>query len=459
MSTKGKRNFRPVLHFSPKTGWVNDPNGLVYADGIYHLFAQHYPDDTVWGPMHWYHVTSTDLIHWEHQPIALYPDDLGWIFSGSAVLDKENTSGFGVDGKAPIVAMYTSHKHTDNFKDYEQQSIAYSVDGGKTFIKYEGNPVIASDLRDFRDPKVFKNPVTGKWSVVMAQGDRVVFYTSADLKVWEKTGEFGPEGNHADGVWECPDIFPLTVNGEEKWVLMVSMGPSPMSLGARVQYFLGTFDGNTFICDMPFEDVEYIDTGLDNYAAVTYDNTDERILVGWGTNGAYANATPTGEFCCIHTVPRVMTLVDTPKGGIRLAGKPVSDKFFCEGAPYAGTLPADVFKLTVGGEGAAAVTLKNKEGQTLTFGVDKDNKVFFDRTKAGAKDFNLSFASKVFGFMAADRFYDGAWTIELTMDVSACEMFIDNGTRAFSNVLFPDSPYTELTVDGAASVTVHGYKG
>ena len=133
--------------------------------------------------------------------------------------------------------------------------------------------------------------------------------------------------------------------------------------------------------------------------------------------------------------------------------------FFCEGAPYAGTLPADVFKLTVKGEGAAAVTLKNKEGQTLTFGVDKDNKVFFDRTKAGAKDFNLSFASKVFGFMAADRFYDGAWTIELTMDVSACEMFIDNGTRAFSNVLFPDSPYTELTVDGAASVTVHGYKG
>lgn len=454
MSTQGIRNFRPELHFTPKSGWINDPNGLVYAEGKYHLFAQYYPEPQ-WGPMHWYHATSTDLIHWEHLPVALEPDGLGFIFSGSAVYDKDNTSGFGKDGKAPIIAMYTSHLNLNGEGlAKEQQSIAYSLDGVH-FTKYEGNPVIPSERRDFRDPKVFRNPVKDCWSVVLAAGDHVEFYASQDLKHWDKTGEFGPEGNYSQGVWECPDLFPLTINGEEKWVLLLSMGGNEENHGARTQYFTGSFDGERFICDGRFTQPEFIDAGFDNYAAVTYFGTQERLLVGWACNWIYAHKTPTGEYCCQMTLPRAVRLTDTPKSGVRLAWEPKDGAVFGDAKSFDGTLPGEVFKLTVTGSGAAAVTLSNEKGQSFVFGVDEENRAYIDRSKGGANNFDENFARDWYSQIAEPRFYDGNWEIEFIFDHSITEMFIDNGTRVFTSAVYPDQPYSKVTVSGNAEVKLH----
>lgn len=461
MSTKGIRDFRPILHYSPEKNWINDPNGLVYENGNYHLFCQHNPEAAHWGPMYWEHAVSKDLIHWEHLPIALSPDELGVIFSGSAVYDKENTSGFGQDGKAPIVAMFTHHYHdpenSDRTKDYEQQSIAYSLDGVH-FTKYEGNPVLPSRKRDFRDPKIFRNTIKGCWGMVLAAGDHVQFYKSSDLKNWTQTGEFGPEGNYSQGVWECPDLFPLQIGDETKWVLIVSMGRNEENHGSRTQYFLGTFDGDTFISDGKFNQTEFIDYGFDNYAGVTFDNTDQKIMIGWGVNWVYANELPTDEYCGIMTVPRILSLVDTPKGGVRLAGKPVTDDYFSEGTPSDGTLPGEVFKLTVTGNGASAISLKNPEGQVFTFGVNENNEVYIDRSKAGYRGFSPVFASEWYASLSAPRLYDGEWKLELTFDRSVCELFLDNGTRAFSQLIFPDSPYTTVSATGRASIQIHTLK-
>ena len=251
MSTKAPRDFRPALHYTPKKGWINDPNGLVYARGKYHLFAQYGPEPH-WGDIHWSHAESPDLLHWRDLPNAIAPDGLGMAFSGSAVYDEENVSGLGTPDNPPIIAMYTSHG------EQEQQSIAYSLDG-ESFIKYPGNPVIHNTEKpDFRDPKVFKNP-KGGWTVVLAAGDHVEFYGSEDLLHWQKTGSFGPDGNYSKGVWECPDLFPLALGGREVWVLLVSMGACPENLGSRTQYFLGNFDGETFTCDGSFNKPEFID--------------------------------------------------------------------------------------------------------------------------------------------------------------------------------------------------------
>lgn len=448
MSTNGRRDFRPTLRYTPEKGWINDPNGLVYADGKWHLFAQFYPHDTKWGPMHWAHAISGDLLHWEHLPIAIEPDaELGMIFSGSAVYDRENTSGFGTAEQPPIVAMFTHHGKT------EQQSIAYSTDGVH-FTKYAGNPVIANvELKDFRDPKVFRNPVRNCWSVVLAAGDRLHFYASENLREWTKTGEFGPEGNHSEGVWECPDIFPLELNGETHWVLMISMGGNRANHGSRTQYFIGSFDGDRFIADGRFDTVEFVDAGFDNYAAVTFAGAPERVMVGWNSNWEYAWATPTGEFCGCMTVPRVLSLVDTPKGGIRLAQRPLSDKLFGEGAPCDGMLTSEVFKLTVSGEGAATVKLSNSVGQELRFGINEQNELFFDRTDAGAKDFHENFADEWYSKISAPRLCDGAWVIEFTFDRSACELYLDGGTRVMTNVVYPDEPYTRVSIEGDAKVS------
>lgn len=442
MSTKGARNYRPEIHFTPKTGWINDPNGLVCVDGVYHLFAQYFPEPH-WGPMHWYHAQSRDLIRWEHLPVALAPDELGLIFSGSAVYDVRNTSGFGSAEKPPIVAMYTSHG------DHEQQSIAWSTDG-VNFNKYEGNPVIPNtELRDFRDPKVFANPIRGGWSVVLSVGDRAMFYASEDLKNWTKTGEFGPDGNRSEGVWECADLFPLELDGGEKWILLVSMGPNKPNHGARTQYFIGNFDGDKFVCDTPFDRAEFIDGGLDNYAAVTYSGAPDRTLIGWAANWVYANDLPTDDFCCQMTLARKLSLMHTPLGGIRLAQQPVLPDF-----KPANNIDGELFKLTVSGEGAATVRLTNG-GEWFDFGVNSENELFIDRSHAGEKDFNADFADDWYSKISAPRLFDGHWTIELIFDRSVTELYCDGGTRVMTNLVYPTKPYDRAEVlSGDAKIEI-----
>jgi fructan beta-fructosidase len=241
---------RPQVHFTPPAHWMNDPNGMVYHHGTWHLFYQYYPHGTTWGPMHWGHATSRNLVHWQHRPIALYPDSLGYIFSGSAVVDSLNTTGFGQNGKAPLVAIFTHHGEKNNpamRNDREVQSIAYSLDDGNTWIKYRGNPVLPNPgISDFRDPKVLWHAATRQWIMTLAVKDRVMFYGSPNLKEWMKLSEFGATMGAHGGVWECPDLFPLEYQGRTIWVLLVNINPGGPNGGSATQYFVGNFDGTNF---------------------------------------------------------------------------------------------------------------------------------------------------------------------------------------------------------------------
>lgn len=446
MSTDAIRDFRPALHFSPKRGWVNDPNGLVFIDGQWHLFAQHNPVAPVWGPMHWAHAVSGDLLHWEHLPIALAPDQLGMIFSGSAVLDTQNSSGFAIGQRPPLVAMYTSHG------ECEEQSIAYSEDY-VNFTKYPGNPVIPNPgLQDFRDPKLFPRP-RGGWGMVLAAGDRVHFYASQDLIHWEKTGEFGPEGNFSQGVWECPDLFPLHApDGGEKWVLLVSNGPNEENRGGRTQYFLGRYDGERFQSDSSFSAPEFLDQGLDLYAAVTYANAPRRILLGWQANPVYAHFLPTGDYCCNFSLPRELRLEETAFG-LRLAALPILPE--AGGECPAGSLSSECFVLRASGHGPGEIRLENSSGRVLALGVDEENRVYLDRSRAGSADFSPVFASQGFQRMEASRLARGDWELCLVLDHCAAELFADGGTRAFSTLVFPEEPYSRVqAVGGVSGLTV-----
>lgn len=285
--------YRPQVHFSSQKNWINDPNGMVYYKGVYHLFFQYNPYSSVWGPMHWGHATSKDLIHWQQQPIAIYPDSLGTIFSGSAVVDKNNTSGFGKKGQVPMVAIFTQHDtlgEKTGKNNFQNQSIAYSVDEGKTWIKYTGNPVIKNPgIRDFRDPKVMWFEPQKKWIMVLAARDIVSFYSSPDLKNWTKESDFGNDMGAHGGGWECPDLIELgysdsnTGKVNRRWFLIVNLNPGAPNGGSGTQYFIGNFDGKTFTIDQ--KDTRWLDYGPDNYAGVTWSNTGKRkILIGWMTN-------------------------------------------------------------------------------------------------------------------------------------------------------------------------------
>ena len=303
--------YRPQIHFSPKTGWMNDPNGLVYYEGKYHMFFQYYPDSTVWGPMHWGHAVSSDLLHWKELSIALYPDSLGYIFSGSAVVDKDNKSGFGMNGKNPLVAIYTQHDPVGEkagTTNFQNQSIAYSLDAGNNWTKYSGNPVLKTPgLKDFRDPKVCWYPEQKKWIMTLAAGDRVIFYSSGDLKTWKKESEFGMDRGAHGGVWECPDLLSYTIDDRKLWLLLVSINPGGAQGGSSTQYFTGSFDGHVFLASDTL--TRWADYGPDNYAGVTWSNTgDEKIFMGWMSNWQYGTKVPTGKWRSAMTIPRKLEL-------------------------------------------------------------------------------------------------------------------------------------------------------
>ncbi|MDM1293982.1 glycoside hydrolase family 32 protein [Sphingobacterium sp. N143] len=453
-------NYRPAYHFSPKSGWMNDPNGLVYLDGEYHLFFQHNPDQPVWGPMHWGHAISTDLIHWKELPIALFPDSLGTIFSGSAVVDKGNTAGFGKDA---LVAIYTNHSHEIEKKKtglHQTQSIAYSLDKGKTWIKYKGNPVIANPgVWDFRDPKVSWHKETGQWIMALATKQSITFYGSKDLKAWGKLSEFGKGIGAHGGVWECPDLIRFNTKEGEKWVLLVSINPGGPNTGSATQYFVGSFDGHTFTTDQ--KDIRWMDYGPDNYAGVTFSNTGERnLLIGWMSNWEYANQVPSETWRSGNTIVRELGLVKNETGWM-LTSTPVAelDKtsksvLKSKNIPVNKTTDLSKAFAQLGNTVDASFTLdnlvdfkvelSNEDGDRLIFGFDKKkNEYFIDRSKAGETNFSDKFITNP----VAPRTVKAVGSdLRFLLDRNSIELFADNGMTVMSALFFIKKAFTQLVI-------------
>lgn len=449
---------------------MNDPNGMVFYRGTYHLFYQHYPDSTVWGPMHWGHATSTDLVHWQHQPIALYPDSLGYIFSGSAVVDSANTSGFGKEGKVPLVAIFTHHDpkgEKEGRNDFQYQSLAYSLDDGKTWTKYAGNPVLKNwGIRDFRDPKVRWYEETKKWIMTLATLDRVTFFSSPDLRNWTKESEVGKAFGARGGVWECPDLFSFDHAGQKIWVLTVSINPGGPNGGSATQYFTGRFDGHTFT---PFQtDTRWIDWGPDDYAGVTWSNTGGRnIFLGWMSNWQYATAVPTQRWRSAATVPRELSL------------QKIGDAYFVRSQPVAelnqlletavvwenaDASNVDVTRKAGPLQGAArlhvtadsladfSITLSNAAGENVVIGYDKQQAHYYiDRTTSGKVDFEKGFA----GRHTAPRVSPAAnLDLTLVMDAASVELFADNGLMVMTEIFFPTAPFSKLSIQSPDRLTL-----
>lgn len=471
--------YRPNFHFTPKSGWMNDPNGMFYFSNYYHLYFQHYPDDNVWGPMHWGHATSSDMITWKEQPIALYPDELGYIFSGSAVVDHDNTSGFGKDGKIPIIAMFTYHdpkKAEAKKTDVETQGIAFSLDEGLTWTKYENNPVIKNPgARDFRDPKVSWDDIHKQWNMVLAAGQETQFYSSANLKDWKMLSTFGEGiGNH-NGVWECPDLFPLKVqdSDETKWVHFVSINPGGPNGGSATQYFIGDFDGSRFTVDPNFENAIkeqhdfWVDFGKDNYAGVTWSNVATsdggKLFIGWMSNWQYANEVPTEAWRSATTIARKVQLVKVD-GTYRLTFMPTDEIKGYRGKKY------DKDDIAVNGEAKIIDSgridlsraemlfdisdlkdrgfdfkLSNAQGDELSFGYDSANKNFYlDRIKSGKISFGENFADKV---STAPRISnDKGISGRIVLDKTSVELFYDGGLNVMTEIFFPNAPFETLSI-------------
>lgn len=459
--------YRPQFHFSPDSMWMNDPNGMVYYEGEYHLFYQYYPDSTVWGPMHWGHAISKDLITWEHQPIALYPDSIGLIFSGSAVVDWKNTSGFGSDTNPPLVAIYTYHNmegEKAGRNDYQTQGIAFSRDKGRTWTKYEGNPVLKNPgIKDFRDPKVVWHEVTQKWIMALAVTDRVGFYSSPNLIDWTHESDFGQEIGAHGGVWECPDLFQINVDGtgEKKWVLLSSINPGGPNGGSATQYFVGEFDGHNFISET--KETKWLDWGKDNYAGVTWSDIlkedGRRLFIGWMSNWQYATVVPTQKWRSAMTIPRELKLLKSESDYIvtslpveeierlrvkkkKIKMQTVDNELEINHGFISSNTPLE-FRLSINLKDSQSnkwgVKFKNSKDETLKIGYDKENQYFFiDRRDAGVNDFSDSFEGlHTMPWKLNKEVVD----IRLLYDVSSIELFADNGNVVMTELFFPSSPY------------------
>ncbi|WP_430482447.1 glycoside hydrolase family 32 protein [Rossellomorea marisflavi] len=449
--------FRPQFHFSPREKWMNDPNGMVYFEGEYHLFFQYHPDGNTWGPMHWGHAVSKDLVHWEELPIALYPDELGTIFSGSAVVDWHNTSGFFKDGKPGLVAIYTNHDTDPISGDVRQrQSVAYSVDKGRSWSKYEGNPVLENASEpDYRDPKVFWHGESGKWVMVLATGQSITIYHSPDLLQWTYASTFGhEEGSHA-GVWECPDLFRLECDGKERWVMLVSIGDHPDTIeGSRTQYFIGDFDGKTFINENPADLILWLDHGRDNYAGVSWsDLQDERrIYIGWMSNWRYANEVPTDGWRSAMTLPRELGL-KKEDSGYRLVQHPVRELDVLSGAGKEKMTPYSLhegetyqermqtnlahlhFETEADTNSVWALTIRHGREEVSLFTCRVgEGTITLDRRRSGIHAFSASFPA----VQSAEYAEGERGGFHLYIDTSSIEVFSTGGELAMTSLIFPE---------------------
>lgn len=457
--------FRPAFHFTPQQAWINDPNGLVYLNGKYHLFYQYYPDDVVWGPMHWGHAISSDLIHWQHQPIALYPDSLGWIFSGSAVIDKENTAGFGNNA---MIAIFTYHNDAiwkQGKKNTESQGIAFSLDEGKSWMKYSGNPVLNnSGEQDFRDPKVFRNHENSNWNMVLAAGDRIKIFSSDDLKHWKFESDYQPAVPADYGIWECPDLFRMTTGTETKWVMTISQTANAPNGGTGTRYFIGDFNGKTF---RDGSGAGWFDFGKDFYAAVTFDNVpdEKRILLGWMSNWQYATVTPTAPWRSAMTMPRELILIKTPDGH-RLQQK-IASQFATIREPsfqikkvrtpykkadwnfsrsYISMESIDVTD-------QLHITCSNNSGESFLIKID-GKQVTMDRSKSGIINFSEQFASKEQILIMDEPIKN----VQLLIDHSSVELLLNDGTYSMTNQVFPQHAYNSLEISSKPEHRIRNLK-
>lgn len=467
--------FRPQFHFSPEKSWMNDPNGMVWFDGEYHLFYQYYPDSNVWGPMHWGHAVSPDMIRWEHLPIALYPDSLGYIFSGSAVVDYYNTSGLGSPQQPAMVAIFTYHRpdaDKTNSNDFQNQGLAYSLDHGRTWKKYDKNPILRKlGERDFRDPKVFWDDTYSKWFMILAVKDHVELYGSDNLREWSYLSRFGETVGAHGGVWECPDLFEIEIKGsrEKKWVMLVNINPGAINGGSGTQYFIGKFDGTEFKPES--KETLWLDFGKDNYAGVTWSTPaaeKRKLFLGWMSNWQYGQAVPTTKWRSAMTVPRVLSLLPTEQG-LRLGSNPVSEvRTLREGPPAEYTdvlafsdstsaeisLPGSQLEVVMeidreSNQKDFEIVLENKSGEKLLVGLRSDsNQLYVDRTKSGQSGFSPEFP----GTHAGQRsFTSRDIKLTLILDAASIEVFADDGTTCITDIFFPVAPYSTLKVNAPGS--------
>jgi fructan beta-fructosidase len=462
--------YRPAIHFTPKAHWMNDPNGLVYYGGNYHLFYQYYPDGTVWGPMHWGHAVSKDLLQWEHLPIALYPDSLGYIFSGSVVVDHMNTAGLQQGKEKTLIAIFTYHDpkgEKAGTSTFQTQGMAYSNDGGFTWKKYTNNPVLNNPgKKDFRDPKVSWYAKEKKWIMTLAVGNHVEFYSSSNLKAWTFLSSFGEkEGSHG-GVWECPDLIKMkdASSGKEAWVLLVSIGNGGPNGGSATQYFTGQFDGKQFINDEAADVIKWVDQGTDNYAGVTYFDAPGKnpIFIGWMSNWQYAQQVPTNPWRSAMTIPRELTLKETTNG-LQLISQPieqltsllalgssmqVKDTISLSDAAYTIQLDADLVSTDVN-ENIQLLEWNNQWGDTLSLQFNPAKaEIILNRLQSGPSAFNPSFNR----FIRGKRIQaNGRLTLQLIVDRSSIEIFADNGSLVLTALFFPSKPYQRVRVTSNSS--------
>ena len=440
-----REHFRPKYHHTPKYGWMNDPNGMFYKDGVWHLAFQWNPYGSQWENMTWGASNSRDLIHWDAQPAAIEADGLGTIFSGSCVVDKENTAGFG---KGAIIAYYTSAGEA------QTQSMAYSTDGGKTFKKYSGNPVLVASVPDFRDPHLFWHAETQRWIMLLAVGQEMQIYSSANLKQWTMESRFGAEyGNHG-GVWECPDLFRLPVRGtgQQKWVLVCNINPGGPFGGSATQYFVGNFDGHKFTCDSRPEVTKWMDYGKDHYATVTFDNAPDnrRVAIAWMSNWQYANEVPTKQFRSANAIPRDLDLfIDGTETYCGVMPSP--EMLTLRGKPSKQL--TDACEVVVTLKGSTEITLQNAKGEKVVMRYDAQKQTFsMDRTKSGDTSF-----SEHFPCTTVAPTHGQMKQLRLFIDRSSLEAFDGDGKMAMTNLVFPSEPYNTINVTNKAKVTIYPF--
>lgn len=453
--TTNIEKFRPSYHHTPAYGWMNDPNGMFYKDGVYHLYFQYNPYGSMWGNMHWGHSTSTDLVNWKNEGVAIAPDAIGTIFSGSCVVDHNNTSGFGKDA---VVAFYTSAKQTP-WGDCQTQSMAYSLDNGKTFIKYENNPILTSSEKDFRDPKVFWYAPKEHWVMMLAVGQHMEIYSSKNLKDWTKESEFGEGHGCHGGVWECPDLVELPVEGtkDKKWVLICNINPGGPFGGSATQYFVGDFDGSTFINNYP-EETKWMDYGKDHYATVTWNNAPDGrcIAIGWMSNWQYANNVPTLQYRSANTIARDLSLfkqdgsiflksepckemLEARKDGRQIKTVNVAKAETISLSPQSDNGAYEVeLSINPGKSKEVSFVLSNGKGEKVLMTYDVVKKTFaIDRTKSGEVSFSNDFPAVTEITLSKSK----ELKLRLFVDKSSIEAFVDNGKFVMTNCVFPSEPY------------------